>query len=131
MRSRTHSRELALQYLYQLDLRGEGTEVLEDFLEDQGARGREGEFARRLVDGVRTRGPELDRAIVEVAEHWDLSRMAAVDRNVLRLGAWELLYGDDVPPAVVINEAVDLAKKFSSEDSGAFVNGLLDKIRSA
>jgi transcription antitermination factor NusB len=130
LRKRTRARELALQALYQLDLRGES--VLDDVgrLLDEGT----GEpsvrlFARELIDGVREHQPELDAAIAAVAENWDLGRMAVVDRNLLRIGAFELLHLDDVPPKVSINEAVDLAKSYADTQSGAFVNGILDRIR--
>ena len=129
MHPRTRAREIALQFLYQIDLRGEDGEGLEAFLAAQGGPGAALEYARILVGGVTERRAEIDAAIAAVAEHWSLARMAAVDRSVLRIGAWELLFTPDVPPVAAINEAVDLAKKFSSADSGAFVNGLLDKIR--
>jgi transcription antitermination factor NusB len=128
MRTRTQAREIALQYLYQADLRGEAAEPLDEFLRDRRGGADAIEYARRLAEGVRASRAELDAAIVAVAENWDLNRMAAVDRNVLRLGAWEILHGGDVPRAVAINEAVDMVKKFSKPESGAFVNGLLDKI---
>ncbi len=73
--------------------------------------------------------PDLDQRIQEHAQNWDLRRMAVVDRNVLRLAIYEMLYREDIPPIVSINEAVDMAKKFSTQDSGKFVNGILDKIK--
>ena len=71
---------------------------------------------------------EIDELIISYADNWDLNRMAVVDRNILRLAAYEMIHREDIPPIVSINEAVDIAKKFSTEDSGKFVNGILDKI---
>ena len=85
-------------------------------------------FARELVEGVLQHLPQIDECIRSVAENWDLARMAVVDRNILRLGAFELLHRRDIPPKVAINEAVDLAKRYGSADSGTFVNGILDRI---
>lgn len=86
-------------------------------------------FADPLIRGVIQHRVEIDALISNHAKNWDLHRMAVVDRNVLRLGAFEMLHRDDIPPVVSINEAVDVAKRFSTEDSGRFVNGILDKIR--
>lgn len=131
MRKRTRARELALQALYLLDLRG--AEVLGDvdaLLDDGTSEPDVRRFARELVDGCWARRDELDETIAKVAENWDIHRMAVVDRNVLRLATYELLFLDDVPPKVSINEAIDLAKRYSTTDSGGFVNGILDRIRS-
>jgi transcription antitermination protein NusB len=86
-------------------------------------------FSDTLIRGVVEHRAEIDERIVQIAQNWDLQRMAVVDRNVLRLAIYEMLYRDDIPPVVSINEAVDIAKKFSTGDSGKFVNGLLDKIK--
>ena len=86
-------------------------------------------FADQLIRGVLERRTELDQRIVQFAQNWDLQRMAVVDRNVLRLAIYEMYFRQDIPPIVSINEAVDIAKKFSTEDSGKFVNGILDKIK--
>jgi transcription antitermination factor NusB len=129
MRKRTQARELALQLLYQLDIRGE--EIVPDLLEhlatvhDAEVR----DFARDLLQGYRERAAEIDRRIEEVARNWQLRRMAVIDRNILRLATYELLYRDDVPPLVSINEAIELAKKYSTKNSGPFVNGILDNLR--
>ena len=130
MRKRTQARELALQLMYQLDLRGD--EILEevDAALSPGAGDPEMlEFARELVHGCREKRAEIDRQIEEVAKNWQLKRMAAIDRNILRLATYELLYREDIPPLVTINEAIDIAKKFSTKNSGPFVNGILDNIR--
>jgi transcription antitermination factor NusB len=130
VRKRTQARELALQLLYQLDLRGD--EILPE-LEDYLAKG-PGDpeilgFAKVLILGWREHRDAIDRKIEEVAKNWQLKRMAAVDRNILRLATYELLFRDDIPPLVTINEAIDIAKKFSTKNSGPFVNGILDNIR--
>ncbi|NOT29541.1 MAG: transcription antitermination factor NusB [Planctomycetes bacterium] len=130
MKKRTRARELALQFLYQLDLRGPGLlEEAKAFFraeeEDKGAR----EFATRLVEGVAEHKEELDQVIRAVAQNWEISRMAVIDRNVLRMAAFELFHCADVPPKVVINEAIELGKRFSTQNSGAFINGILDKIK--
>src|SRR5262249_58506307 len=85
-------------------------------------------FALKLVRGVHEHLDELNREIQSVAQNWDLSRMAVVDRNVLRLAAYELLHCRDIPPKVAINEAIELGKRYSPQNSGAFINGILDKI---
>ena len=130
MRRRTRARRLALEALYQTDLLG--PDVVEESLDSPTVRsGSETqEFARGLVRGVMERRDDIDRRIQEVAENWDLGRMATVDRNVLRLGTYELVYRDDIPPKVTINEAVELAKLYSTAESGPFVNGILDRIKS-
>lgn len=86
-------------------------------------------FAEPLIRGVIQHREALDEVIRKYAQNWDMHRMAVVDRNVLRLAVYEMLHRDDIPPVVSINEAVDVAKRFSTEDSGKFVNGLLDRIK--
>ena len=86
------------------------------------------EFAEPLIRGVLEHRDDLDALMISYADNWDLNRMAVVDRNILRLAAYEMLHREDIPPVVSINEAVDIAKKFSTEESGRFVNGILDKI---
>lgn len=130
MRKRTQARELALQLMYQLDLRGD--EILEEVEATLAPGSGDPEmlvFARELVHGCREKQAEIDRQIEEVAKNWQLKRMAAIDRNILRLATYELLYREDIPPLVTINEAIDIAKKFSTKNSGPFVNGILDNIR--
>ena len=130
--SRSHCRELALQFLYQAEFAGQrrAPEVALFWRHF-----RQGEktptYLLQLVLGVDTHLEELDALIARYSEHWRLERMAAVDRNLLRLAAYELLYEPKIPPKVVINEAVELAKLYGTEDSGAFVNGILDRIRMA
>jgi transcription antitermination factor NusB len=131
MRKRTQARELALQLLYQLDLRGE--EILPEigaYLDDAASGDAEmRSFAKELILGYWEQRQPIDQKIEEVAKNWQLRRMAAIDRNILRLATYELLYRDDIPPLVTINEAIDIAKKFSTKNSGPFVNGILDNIR--
>ena len=130
MRKRTQARELALQLMYQLDLRGD--EILDEVnaaLAPEAGDPEMLDFARELVHGCREKQTEIDRQIEEVAKNWQLKRMAAIDRNILRLATFELLYREDIPPLVTINEAIDIAKKFSTKNSGPFVNGILDNIR--
>jgi len=86
-------------------------------------------FADPLIRGTLEHRDEADACIKKHAQNWDLHRIAAVDRNILRLAIYEMLHRDDIPPVVSINEAVDIAKKFSTEDSGKFVNGILDKVK--
>lgn len=130
MGSRRRAREQALQMLFQIDLTGSAPEeVFAEFwlasTTDVASRA----FAERIVRGVVEDRRELDRWIVGSAEHWRLERMAVVDRNVLRLAVYELLHESDTPPAVVIDEAIEIAKRFGSGESGAFINGILDSIR--
>ena len=130
MRKRTQARELALQLMYQIDLRGD--EILDEVNQALEAPAGDREmldFARELIHGCRAKQPEIDRQIEEVAKNWQLKRMAAIDRNILRLATYELLFREDIPPLVTINEAIDIAKKFSTKNSGPFVNGILDNIR--
>lgn len=123
---RARSRKLALEILYEVEVgSGDANDVL--------ARHRESvdfEFAEVLVKGVWQHQQELDRIISSYAQEWTIDRMPVVDRNVLRLGVYELMFGEEIPSAVVINEAVELAKTYSTAESGKFVNGLLDRIAS-
>jgi len=130
VRKRTRARELALQALYLIDVRGRGTQLdVAIFLESETNDPDVLDFARALVGGCSLQRDALDEKIAAVAENWHIHRMAVVDRNVLRIGTYELMCMDDIPPKVTINEAIDLAKRYSTADSGAFVNGILDKLR--
>ncbi len=129
MSTRRRAREIALQVLYQLDLDpGDPQKVMalhwENFRHAEDVR----EFCARLVEGVLQNNGEIDRLIEENSENWTLKRMAVVDRNILRLAAFELRYCPDIPFKVTLNEAVELAKKFGADESGAFINGILDRI---
>lgn len=125
------ARELAVQFLYQFDLAGGSLEeALPLFWQTQPEVGDTGrKFTEELVHGVIERRAVIDESIVKYTENWDLPRIAAVDRNILRLAMYEMLYRDDIPPVVSINEAVDIAKKFSTRESGSFVNGILDRLK--
>ena len=132
MGRRRQARELALQLLYELDLRGEADpgEALEEFWRRQGELPDEvRSFAEALVRGTKAHQEKIDELIGRFAERWDLDRMAVVDRNILRAGIFELLWAGDAPPKVAINEALEIARKFSTEDSTRFINGLLDRVR--
>ena len=130
MRTRTLSREAALQYLYEVDMVGlDEAEEIAPFLERQLGRAEAREYAAVVIKGVLDARGELDRMLVEASENWSLERMSVVDRNVLRIGAYELRCAKDIPPKVAINEGVNLARRFSSEEAAAFVNGILDRIR--
>ena len=131
MKKRTRARELALQFLYQLDLLG--SEVLDDlsaFLRLEESDAQTCRFARRLVEGTHEHREAIDEGIQQVAQNWQIARMAVIDRNVLRLATYELLHCEDIPPKVAINEAIELGKRYSTANSGAFINGILDKIKS-
>lgn len=129
MRSRTLAREIALQLLYEYDTTGELTEKrMESFAVDRTTKPDTREYAQELVQGVIEHLDEFDSVFEELAEHWTVSRMPVVDRNILRIGAYELLHSESIPAKVAINEAVELAKRFGSGDSGRFVNAILDRM---
>jgi transcription antitermination factor NusB len=134
MRKRTRARELALQLLYQADIRHEEiSSMLGSFWENRSQHPEEmegsiREFATNLAQGTHENLKKIDTTISLYAQNWQLERMAVIDRNIMRMGCYELLYLDDIPPKVSINEAVDLAKKYGDLESGKFVNGILDKI---
>jgi N utilization substance protein B len=115
--------------LFQVDLTGSSvTDVFAEFWKGQSAEEDVRSFAERLVHGVVDHRTFLDKVVGVSAEHWRIERMAVVDRNVLRMGVYELVYEEDTPPAVVIDEAIEVAKKFGSVESGAFINGVLDDV---
>ncbi len=145
MRKRTRSREFALQILYQIDISHSSAEdVLEDFWKDRtdlALLNKEKEaleadkkdadvrgYAELIVLGTLQKLDAIDQMIERFAEHWDIKRMAYVDRNILRLSTYEILHVDEIPVKVAINEAVELAKRYGEADSSKFVNGILDKI---
>jgi N utilization substance protein B len=128
MTRRSKARQVAFQVLYQDDLNSRVNPAEADALIVRRLRKDDLiEFARNLVAGTRKNRPEIDASIEQVAENWTLKRMAATDRNLLRLGAYEILH-TDTPEKVSIDEAVELAKRFGSEQSAQFVNGILDKL---
>jgi N utilization substance protein B len=127
--NRSRAREVCLQLLFQHDLNpGVSRPGLERFVHDRLRNEELERFALRLYDGVQQHGADIDGRLSRAAENWRLHRMAAVDRNVLRLGAFELLHLSDTPPNAVLNEAIELARRFGSADSPGFVNGVLDRV---
>jgi len=132
MRNRTKSRECALQILYQADIRhSDAAPILQEFWSAHQSPPDIQTFATELADGTIAHLKVIDQLITSHANNWDLKRMAVVDRNILRLGAFELLYRHDVPPTVCINEAIELAKRFGDAESAKFINGILDAIYKA
>ena len=147
MRKRTRAREFALQGLYELDINGSANELeeaLEDFwkdrtdmvltnpeklaLEDDKKEPEIRAYTEKLVRGTLEKKKQIDPTIERFAENWEMTRMACVDRNILRLATYEILHVDDIPVKVAINEAVELAKRYGEQDSSKFVNGILDRI---
>jgi transcription antitermination protein NusB len=130
MGQRRLSREIALQVLYQIDMTGVSpTDALPLFYDHFDAPASVRPFTEQLVFGVCTNREEIDRRIASASEHWRLERMPVVDRNVLRIAVFEIVYCPDIPPKVSINEAVELAKTYGTGDSGSFINGILDNVR--
>jgi len=130
MGKRRQSRALALKALYLMEYSEAGPAEAVAAVEsvEQGEEGLR-EFARRLAEAAHRNRAEIDRLIVTAADNWSLERMAVIDRNILRLGAAQLLFlGDEVPPKVAIDESIELAKTYGEDDSSRFINGILDRI---
>ena len=125
--SRSRQRRYALRILFEIDI---NKSSLDEVLEGKSRVGEDapGDFVLDLVRGVEKQRPELDSIISEYAEGWDLERMPLVDRNILRMSLYELFYLEDIPSGATIDEAVELAKSFSTKDSGKFVNGVLGRV---
>ncbi|HEY7650510.1 MAG TPA: transcription antitermination factor NusB [Methylomirabilota bacterium] len=130
MGRRRKAREVALQFLYQLDLHGDDdpSPHAADFWARHPVDEETRVFAEALVRGTKQHQAKADDLIRQYAEHWALERMAVVDRNILRLAVYEMLWGGGVPTKVVINEAIEIAKKFGTGDSSRFINGILDRV---
>ena len=129
---RRKAREFALQALYFIDIRKDDSpEALSLYRKCFAPSKSADPFFTRLVEGILQHRARLDEIIERCSSNWKISRMSNVDRNVLRIAVFELLYCDDIPAKVSINEAVDIAKKFGTEESGAFINGVVDQIRIA
>jgi N utilization substance protein B len=127
---RRRSRQFALQVLYQRDVtKQDALKAVTQWKEHFSPNEEKDEFVERIVLGVLRHCQEIDRLIEQYSENWRLERMSIVDRNVLRMAIFELLYCEEIPPKVTMNEAVDLGKKYGSEDSGSFINGILDRIQ--
>lgn len=129
MSVRRKARETALQVLYKTDISegraGEGPLEFDSLVEGTEAR----RYCEALVSGISAKRDEIDAVIERHSENWTVERMAVVDRNVLRIAVYELMYSEDVPYKVAIDEAVELAKLYGTEESGAFINGIIDKVR--
>jgi N utilization substance protein B len=130
MGQRRKARESAVQLLYQLEFDpAEAEGVIASFWKKKKAPQETQEYSRWLVRGILSHKDEIDEAIQSISEHWRIARMALVDRNILRLAAFEMLYSRHIAPAIVINEAIEIAKKFSGPEAATFVNGILDALR--
>lgn len=130
MRKRTKARECALKILYAIEIAKEKPEdamtIYWDNSDPEEADVRS--YANELVRGVVKNRAKIDELITKHATNWQLERMAVIDKNIMRLAVYELLFSGEIPPKVAINEAIDIAKKYGDKDSGKFVNGILDKI---
>ena len=130
MRKRSLAREHALKILYQADITRRdiktASEIYWEETEDKDLVIQE--FSGRLIEGISVNGKKIDEMITTYATNWQLKRMAVIDRNILRMGVYELVFAPDIPPKATINEAVELAKKYGDLDSSKFVNGILDKL---
>ena len=130
MGNRRRSRELAMQVLFQIEMNGDdSSEAIELFCKHFEVPNNSKPFFLRLVDGVRAYQDEIDRLIERFSDNWKITRMSGVDRNVMRVAVYELFYCDDIPAKVSINEAIDIGKRFGTEHSSAFINGILDSVR--
>ena len=129
MRQRRKAREVALQVLYQLDvLKIDVKEAVELFWNNFDAPDEVRTFSSLLIEGTWLNIDEIDSLISSSSENWSISRMSKVDKNILRMAVYELLYCHDIPPKVTLNEAIDLGKVYGSENSGSFINGILDAL---
>jgi N utilization substance protein B len=132
MGTRRQARELAMQALFYMDMQDKASlQMLEHFCEVFRPSKKSEPFFLELVNGVIAAKVEIDALIEKFSKNWKIKRMSCVDRNVMRIAVYELLYCRDIPPKVSINEAVDVGKKFGTEESGAFINGIMDSIRAA
>ena len=129
MGARRKARELALQMLYQHDLSGNAADAIIGTFEDlQKSKANTREFATRIFKGTLDHLAEIDQMIVAQADNWRLERMAVVDRNIIRMSVYEFLHESDTPKLVIIDEAIEIAKKFGTQKSSQFINGILDGI---
>ena len=129
MGARRKSRELALQMLFQHDLSGNEPEMITSTFDDlQKSKPNTREFAVKIFQGTVDHLQEIDEMIQRQADNWRLSRMAVVDRNIIRMSVYEFLHEEDTPKLVIIDEAIEIAKKFGTQKSSQFINGILDGI---
>ena len=129
--SRRTARETALQVLYQIDITGEAdnrNEIIENWAAEFAVSEKSLKFARELVDGTLLRKDEIDDKLALTAHEWALDRMNTVDRNLMRLAIFEMSFCRETPQKVILNEAIEIAKRFGGEDSARFINGILDKL---
>jgi transcription antitermination factor NusB len=130
VRERRRARKLALQMLFQIDLGGVLLDdVVKYFLERSDESEEIKDFALKIVKGTLENLKEIDSLIKERLQNWEFDRISNVDKNILRFAIYELLYRDDIPVAVTINEAIEIAKEYSGSEAGKFVNGILDRIK--
>jgi N utilization substance protein B len=129
LRKRRRSREFALQVLFQLNITKQ--DPIEAFAQSQEnfLKKESDEFAEQIVLGVQEHLQEIDRLIEKYSENWRLDRISLIDRNILRMAIFELLYCEEIPSKVTLNEAIELGKRFGTDDSGSFINGILDRIQ--
>ena len=121
-----------MQFLFLRDLGGaDDPAALEAFFKIRNSSPSARSFCKNLLSGITGHLEEIDKVLKSYSEHYELHRISAVDRNILRVGIYEMLYCPDVPPVVSINEAIEIAKKYSTEESGRFVNGILDRLKSS
>jgi len=131
MGTRRKAREVALQVLFQIDVSEVDVhEAIELFWNNFESPETARMFSTQLIEGTRSRVKEIDALIKSCSDNWSLDRMSKVDKNILRLAVYELLYCEDIPPKVTLNEAIDLGKEYGSENSGSFINGILDALYS-
>ncbi len=129
MGKRRKARESTLQILFQLEFDDSQLDkAISKFLENKKADKEEKELCTRLICGIAANQGEIDKIIQSASENWRIARMAIVDKNILRMAAYELLYDKDLAPAIIINEAIEIAKKYSSEQSATFINGILNAL---
>lgn len=129
MRLRSKAREVALSLLYQVELSGADIQqAFQNYLTNYPQKQEIIDFSCLLIEGATRESERIDSLIKKYVKNWDISRMAVVDRNILRIACFELLFLEEIPPKVAINEAIELAKRFGDIDSPRFVNGILDKI---
>ncbi|HOJ27349.1 MAG TPA: transcription antitermination factor NusB [Candidatus Saccharicenans sp.] len=129
MGSRRKARECALQILFQLEFSPDRLEeILQDYWAAQPVKPEIKEYATWLVEGIKQHRAEIDQTIEKASEHWRLDRMAMVDRNILRMAVFELIFEKNLPPPIIIDEAIEVARKYSGQEAAVFVNGILDGI---
>ncbi len=130
MRLRSKGRSFALQFLYQMDIRGEEVNdaIYADFFLNVEAEKEVEEFSIKLLNGVYSKKEKIDQMIADCLTNWDINRVSIVDKNILRIATYELIYSLDIPSKVAVNEAIELGKIYGSKETGSFINGVLDKI---